>query len=123
MNLSFSASLYDEVSFRSISIDGNSEDAVFIYDIAHVNGDTVFNPFLPHLKTRPRAVAPDPATDNGLPPLLTSVNFTSFDSEVTSTGTEKAYIDIAIYQLSSDCESQDLVGYGRLTSTITIRAA
>ena len=123
MNLSFSADLRDEVSFRGISIEGNSEDAVIIYNIAHVGEETVFNPFVPSLKTRSKAVVPDPATDNGLPAISTSLNFTSFDSEVVATGTEKAYIDFAIYHLSSDRESQDLVGYGRLTSTITIRKA
>ena len=123
LNLNFSADLYDQVSFRGVSIDGNSEDAVVIYNIAHVSGDTVFTPFIPHLKTRSKAAVPDPNTDNGLPALSAPINFSSFDSEVAGTGTENAYIDFAIYQLSSDCESQDLVGYGRLASAITIRAA
>ncbi|CAM4014238.1 MULTISPECIES: inclusion body family protein [Flavobacterium] len=110
-DLSFKANVGDNVSFRSTSIQQNSDDAVILYGIKYWKGDKVFNTFTTNIVTRNRAVQPDPDQLNGIPPILTSQNFTSYDSKIARGGTENFYVYIAVYTLASDGQTQELYGY------------
>ena len=110
-DLSFKANAGDNVSFRGTSIQQNSDDAVILYGIKYWKGDKVFNTFTTNIVTRNRAVQPDPGQLNGIPPILTTQNFTSYDSKIARGGTENFYVYIAVYTLASDGQAQELYGY------------
>jgi len=119
-DLNFQAVPGDSVSFRAVSIYDNSDDAVIIYGIKYWQGDNVFNQFVPNLVKRQRAVMPDTNTDNGLPAILSSFNFTSLDSRVKNAGKEFFYVYIALYTLADDGETQNLYGYFYWDPSITV---
>lgn len=110
-DLSFKANVGDNVSFRGTSIDQNSDDAVILYGIKYWKGDRVFNSFTTNIVSRNRAVQPDPSKPNGIPPIQTKQNFTSYDSKIGSGGTENFYVYIAVYTMGSDGQTQELYGY------------
>lgn len=110
-DLSFKANAGDNVSFRGTSIQQNSDDSVILYGIKYWKNDKVFNTFVTDIVTRNRAVQPDPNQLNGIPPILTSQNFTSYDSKIARGGTENFYVYIAVYTLASDGQKQELYGY------------
>ena len=110
-DLSFRANAGDNVSFRGTSIQQNSDDSVILYGIKYWEGDYVFNNFTTDIVTRNRAVQPDPTLPNGLPPVLTVQNFTSYDSKIARGGTENFYVYIAVYTLAEDGQTQELYGY------------
>jgi len=110
-DLEFSANVGDLVSFTGTSIYANSDSAVIVYGIRYWKGDQVFNNFVTNLITRNRAVMPDPSKPNGVPPTLQKISFASYDSKVRSGGTENFYVDIAVYKLASDGQTQELFGY------------
>ncbi|OOV18262.1 inclusion body family protein [Flavobacterium sp. LM4] len=110
-DLSFRANVGDYVSFRGSSIQQNSDDSVILYGIKYWVGDKVFNTFTTNIVTRNRAVQPNPDQPNGIPPVLTVQNFTSYDSKIARGGTENFYVYIAVYTLASDGQTQELYGY------------
>lgn len=110
-DLSFRANAGDNVSFRGTSIQQNSDDSVILYGIKYWQGDRVFNNFTTDIVTRNRAVQPNPDQANGIPPVLTVQNFTSYDSKVARGGTENFYVYIAVYTLAGDGQTQELYGY------------
>ncbi|KIX21499.1 DNA-directed RNA polymerase subunit beta [Flavobacterium sp. 316] len=110
-DLSFKANVGDNVSFRGTSIQQNSDDSVILYGIEYWKGDKVFNTFTTNIVTRNRAVQPNPEQQNGIPPVLTTQNFTSYDSKIARGGTENFYVYIAVYTLASDGQTQELYGY------------
>lgn len=118
----FNAKPGDIVKLRGTSIYGNSEDAVIIYNVVRGVSETtnVFNRFVPNVITRSKAAVPDMTKSNGLPALYKPVNFTSFDAEVRTAGTEYFLIYFAIYQLASDGQNQELVTYIQLDPTIRV---
>lgn len=120
MNVDFNARPGDRINFRGVSIYGNSEDAVIIYEVVHWREDDVFNRFVPDVITRSKAAVPDTTTKNGLPAVPKSVSFNSFDSVVKGKGTEVFVINFALYQLSSDGESQEFVSYMQCDPTIHV---
>ena len=109
--LSFNADAGDYVSFRACSMQANSDDAVILYGIKHWSRDQVFNTFTSDIVTRNRAVQPDPSKLNGVPPVLTQQNFTSYDTKIARGGTENFYVYIAVYNLAADGQTQELYGY------------
>lgn len=119
-DLNFAATPGDEVCFRGISIDGNSDDAVIIYGIKYWSGTNVFNSFIPNLIERTGAVVPDVTTTNGLPAKHIVMDFISLDSRVAKAGTENFYVYFALYTLGSDGETQNLYGYYYWDPTITV---
>ena len=120
MIVDFNANTGDEINFRGTSIYGNSEDAVIIYEVVHWRLDDVFNRFVPDVITRSKAAVPNTETRNGLPVVHKPVNFNSFDSKVKRAGTEVFVINFALYQLSSDGESQEFVSYMQCDPTIRV---
>lgn len=119
-DLSFKANVGDEVSFRGVSISGNSEDAIIVYGIKYWKADQVFNNFVADMVTRKNAVMPNTSSDNGLPAVHGAASFTSFDSKVRNAGTEYFYVYIAVYKLSADGENQNFVGYCYWDPQITV---
>lgn len=120
-DLNFKAFPGDQVSFRGISIYGNSDDAVIIYGIKYWSGDNVFNSFVTNLVQRKGAVEPDPSSPNGLPPKHVPLNFISLDSKVAKGGTENFFVYFALYTLGADGETQNLYGYYYWDPTITVQ--
>jgi hypothetical protein len=120
-DLNFKAKFRDNVSFKGISIYGNSDDAVIIYEIKYRSGNEVFNQFVPNLKERQHAVVPDVTTTNGLPAKTTLVDFTSLDSQVVKYGKENFYVYFALYTLADDGETQKLFGYYYWDPSITVQ--
>jgi nematocidal protein AidA len=110
-DLSFKANVGDNVSFRATSIQQNSDDAVIIYGVTYWKNDKVFNSFTTNIITRNRAVQPNPDQLNGIPPVLTIQNFTSYDSKIARNGTENFYVYIAVYTTGDDGQTQELYGY------------
>ncbi len=110
-DLSFQANPGDFVSFAGTSIYDNADDAVIVYGIKYWKGDHVFNQFVPDLVLRTGAVMPDPNTSNGLPAKKTTINFSSYDSRVSKSGTENFYMYFALYTLANDGQTQNLYGY------------
>jgi nematocidal protein AidA len=121
-DLHFQANPGDDVSFTGISIYGNSDDAVIVYGIRPANpqGLNVFNRFVPNLVTRNRAVMPDPQTTNGLPPLHQKITFAGYEAKVAQSGREDFLVDIALYTLANDGNTQELFGYFYWDPTITV---
>jgi hypothetical protein len=119
-DLNFRANVGDYVSFRGISIYGNSDDAVIVYGINYWSGVNVFNTFTCNLVERTGAAVPDTTTLNGLPARHITVDFTSLDSKVAKAGTENFYVYFALYQLDSSGENQNLLGYYYWDPTVTV---
>ena len=63
---------------------------------------------------------PDPGTANGIPPTHQKISFASYDSRISSGGTEKFYVYIAVYTLDSDGQTQSLYGYFYWDPTVTV---
>jgi hypothetical protein len=119
-DLNFKAKPRDIVSFKGISIYGNSVDAVIIYGIKHLSGNHVFRPFLPNLIERQYAVVPDVDTPDGLPAKTVAADFISLDSKVEKIGTENFYVCFALHTLAGDGETQQLFGYYCWDPSITV---
>lgn len=110
-NLEFKANVGDWVSFHAMTVSGNSQDAVILYDVSSLNGVNVFNVFHATMETRTGAVLPNPATQDGLPPLVQPVTFYSYDSKVSNSGKETLKMKIALYTLDDTGENQVLYDY------------
>lgn len=121
-DLSFKANVGDLVSFQGSSIEANSDSAVIVYGINYWSGDHVFNQFVPNMITRNRAVMPNNTTPNGLPAVQQQINFASFDAKVAKAGKENFYVNIAVYRLADDGQTQELYGYFYWDPTITVPA-
>lgn len=119
-DLNFKANAGDYVAFRATSVYQNSDDAVIVYGIKYWSGTQVFNQFVPDLVNRQRAVMPDVTTPNGIPPVLASINFTSYDSKIAKSGTENFYVNIGLYVLDTDGQTQKLFGYFYWDPTVTV---
>jgi hypothetical protein len=120
-DLNFKAEPKDTVSFRGISIYGNADDAVIVYEIKYLSGNHVFRPFLPFLVERKHAVVPDIGTPDGLPAKTTIMAFVSLDSKVEKIGIENFYVCFALYTLADDGETQQLFGYYCWDPRITVQ--
>lgn len=121
-DLSFRANAGDNVSFRGTSIQQNSDDSVILYGIKYWSGDKVFNSFVTDIVTRNRAVQPNPDQPNGIPPVTTVQNFTSYDSKIARSGTENFYVYIAVYTLADDGQTQQLYGYYYWDPQVVVQA-
>lgn len=110
-NLEFKANVGDWVSFHAMTVSGNSESAVILYDVSSINGVNVFNAFHATMETRTGAVLPNPKNQDGLPPLVQPVTFFSYDSKVANQGTEQLSMKIALYTLDDTGENQVLYDY------------
>lgn len=122
-DLNFKANVGDHVSFRGISIYGNSDDAIIVYGIKLWSKNNVFLPFLPNRTMRQHAVAPNVNTLNGLPAMTTVRDFISLDSKVEELGAENFYVCFALYTLANDGETQKLLGYYYWDPTVTVQPA
>jgi nematocidal protein AidA len=123
-DLHFKANAGDYLSFRGISVHGNSDDAVIVYGIKYNKGDQVFNPFQANIVTRNRAVMPDPRSPNhnGLPPLHAQMTFSSYDTKIARSGTENFNVWIALFTLADDGQTQELFGYFWWDPAVTVPA-
>jgi len=110
-NLEFKANVGDWVSFHAKTVSGNSESAVILYDVSSLNGVNVFNVFHATMVTRTGAVLPNPASQDGLPPLVQPVTFFSYDSKVAKQGKEQLGLKFALYTLDNTGENQVLYDY------------
>lgn len=119
-DLNFRANPGDNVAFTGVSIYDNSDDAVIVYGITYWQKDHVFGNFTSNLVTRNRAVMPNSDTQNGLPATSTKLTFASYGAKVKGSGTEDFYVDIALYTLADDGETQNLYGYYYWDPTITV---
>ena len=119
-DLNFRANVGDFVTFTGTSVYANSDSAVIVYGIRHWDGDHVFGTFVANLITRNHAVMPDPKQPNGIPPTQQKISFASYDSKVSSGGTEKFYVYIAVYKLADDGQTQDLYGYFYWDPSVTV---
>ncbi|MBR8842173.1 MULTISPECIES: inclusion body family protein [Pseudoalteromonas] len=120
--LNFRANAGDNVSFSGTSIYGNADDAVIIYGIKQFGGTQVFNTFVTNSVNRTEAAVPNvnSGNNNGLPAAHVSTNFMTLDSKVRNSGTENFQVQFALYTLSSDGQSQSLLGYYQWDPTITV---
>ena len=119
-DLSFKARHGDYISFRGISTTNNANDAIIIYNIQWVEGDTIFKPFIADIESIPGTVEPNNHTPNGLPPLYEPMTFSSFDSKIRKQGTASLAIQFGLYKLDDTGENQQLYGYFEWDTTITI---
>ncbi len=110
-NLEFKANVGDWVSFHAMTVSGNSESAVILYDVSSLNGVNVFNAFHATMETRTGAVLPNPGSQDGLPPTVQPVTFFSYDSKVANQGKEQLKMKIALYTLDDTGENQVLYDY------------
>lgn len=119
-NLAFSAGCAgDKVSFRAISITGNSDDAVIIYGIHFVKGCEIFGEFICNLTNLANAVEPGD-TMSGMPAITANMNFTSFDAETITDAGEGVYqIFFALYSPNAQ-GVQIPYGYFRWASIISL---
>ncbi len=121
-DLTFLANKGEDVSFRAVSIYGNSDDAVILYGMKYCSGDKVFKAFKSHLVALEGAAEPNNGSNNGLPAVLTGMNFASLDTKVALSGIENVYINFALYSLADDGQAQQLYGYFQWESTIGVNA-
>ncbi|NTY36446.1 inclusion body family protein [Burkholderia diffusa] len=98
----------DTVSLRAISIYENSDDAVLIYQVAHLFGEQVFNRFSPDF-LEVKAVQLNPETSDGLPPRTKLQTFSSVASKVRESGIETLGACFGLYTLERS--TQELFGY------------
>ncbi len=70
----------DTVSLRAVSLYENAEDAVLIYQVSHLFGQQVFNPFSQDFLDV-NAVQLNPETRDGLPPLTQPHTFVSIGAK------------------------------------------
>jgi hypothetical protein len=116
--LNFKANAGDSVAFEGITVDGNSDDAVIIYGIDE-KAHQVFNEFRSIQITRTKAVQPASAK-SGLPAVVLSRNFLSYQTTVARSGVSEFLIKFALYKLADDGQSQVLVGYYKYDPKITV---
>jgi hypothetical protein len=119
--LDFKAKAGDLASFNGISIYANSAAAVILYGVRYWNGDQVFNPWGPKKVTRHRAVMPGPTKPNGLPPTHQPISYASYKAKIKQAGKENFCVDIAVYTLAKDGQTQNLYGYFCWNPSITVR--
>jgi hypothetical protein len=119
-DLNFRANPGDNVAFTGVSIYDNSDDAVILYGISYWQKDQVFGKFVSNVVTRKHAVMPNDDSSNGLPANQTSIAFASYGATVEKGGTEDFYVDIALYTLDDDGETQKLYGYYYWDPSITV---
>ncbi|MCF6407929.1 inclusion body family protein [Chitinophaga filiformis] len=119
----FKANVGDTVSFWGLSLSGNSEDAVIIYNIYPVgsNPTNVFNHFHQDRESRTGAAIPDENSQDGIPALHVSKDFYTFDSKVANKGTESMGISFALYTLDDTRENQVFYGFYWWDPTIEVK--
>ncbi|CAB3749402.1 hypothetical protein GQ57_00185 [Burkholderia sp. MSh2] len=98
----------DTVSLRAVSIYENSNDAVLVYQVAHLFGQQVFNQFSPEF-LEVHAVQLNPETADGLPPLTKSQTFSSVTARARTSGIETLGACFGLYTLERS--TQELFGY------------
>jgi hypothetical protein len=119
-DLNFKANVGDTTSFTGTSIYANSDAAVIVYGIKYWKDDHVFGTFVANVITRNRAIMPDPNQLNGLPAIQQKISFASYDSRISTGGTESFYVNIAVYTLAADGQTQNLYGYFHWDPTVTV---
>ncbi|AOR69915.1 hypothetical protein BBJ41_20130 [Burkholderia stabilis] len=98
----------DTVSLRAVSIYENSDDAVLIYQVAHLFGQKVFNQFTQDF-LEVKTVQLNPETSDGLPPLTKLQTFASIGAKVRESGIETLGACFGLYTLERS--TQELFGY------------
>jgi hypothetical protein len=119
-DLSFQARHGDYISIRGLSTSNNAEDAIIIYNVLWVEGDTIFKPFTVDIDAISGAAVPDNSMPNGLPARHEEISFSTFDSKVIKHGTATITIQFGLYTLDSHGEKQQLYGYFEWDANITI---
>ncbi|PMS16345.1 DNA-directed RNA polymerase subunit beta [Trinickia dabaoshanensis] len=120
--LRLKAGIGDRVAVRVTSICANAGDAVIAYGFTHASGTKAFGHFEQVVQVRAGAVRPDPDSPyrNGLPPIESAADFTSFDSIVVRRGIERLRLAFALYVVSSNGQAQRPFGYYAWNPTISI---
>lgn len=98
----------DTVSLRAVSLYENAEDAVLIYQVSHLFGQQVFNPFSRDFLDV-NAVQLNPETRDGLPPLTQPHTFVSIGAKARESGIETLGACFGLYTLERS--TQELLGY------------
>lgn len=94
--------------FRATSISNNSEDAVIVYQVNQMDGESSFTDWV----SLARAVRPDPQSVNGgVPPLQAETGFHGQEIILSVPGVQFIDIRFAMYTLAQDGQSQTLFGY------------
>jgi len=122
-DLTFQAKPGDFVSFFGTSFYGNADVAVIVYGIQPIDGQpNVFNNFDVEQIVRQGAAQPDPnaPSRNGMPAIHGPITFSTLASRVKQAGTEKFWIQFAVYTLA-DGETQQLFGYFAWDPTIIVK--
>lgn len=117
-SIAFKAGKGDHVAIRGLSSTNNADDAVIIYNVHRKKNSHVFRPFTFDEEELTGAVVPDPSASNGLPPLHTPVDFSSFDSKIKQEGTAHLTIQFGVYK--ADGSKQDLYGYFEWEVKVTV---
>ncbi|MCA8302247.1 inclusion body family protein [Burkholderia seminalis] len=98
----------DTVSLRAVSLYGNADEAVLVYQVSHLFGQQVFNQFTQDF-LEVTAVQLNPETSDGLPPLKKSHTFVSIGAKARTSGIETLGACFGLYTLERS--TQELVGY------------
>ena len=124
-DLNLNAWVGDGIDVSGTSIYENSVDAVIVYEIRLLHGDNLFSPFSTVTLQRAKAVTPDAQSPdkNGLPPILTPLNFNQLLSRVIGTGKADLSLQFGLYTLQDDGVTQSLYGYFSWNPSITIPSA
>jgi len=120
-NLSFRANVKDLVSFTGSTFDNNDQNAVIVYGVDKSAGVDLFNPFVMNVVSRQQAVAPDPQSRNGLPPIYIPKTFGALHGQVVRPGTENIRISFGLYTLDNDGQKQSLYGYFCGQASVTVQ--
>ncbi|MCA8271034.1 inclusion body family protein [Burkholderia sp. AU30280] len=98
----------DNVSLRAVSVYENADDAVLIYQVAHLFGDQIFNQFQQDT-LEINAVQLNPETADGLPPVTRPQTCSSIGAKVRASGIETLGTCFGLYTLERS--TQELFGY------------
>ncbi|WP_322088203.1 inclusion body family protein [Burkholderia sp. BCC1999] len=98
----------DTVSLRAVSLYGNSDEAVLVYQVSHLFGQQVFNPFTQEF-LEVKAVQLNPETSDGLPPVTKLQTFVSIGAKARTSGIETLGACFGLYTLERS--TQELLGY------------
>ena len=108
------------LSVWAISVDGNSSNAVLLYGFTQSHAGKVVIQAMPHLSMLSGAAQPDPDQMNGLPALQCQQSFNNWVKMMNKVGKSILPINVAVYTLSDDGETQVLYGYFYLEISVEV---
>ncbi len=101
--------------FRATSVSNNSDDAVIVYQVNQMDGESSFTDWV----TLAHAVRPDPqSVHGGVPPVEAEASFQGQELILSEPGVQFIDIRFAMYTLAEDEQSQVLYGYFSLVMEV-----